>query len=88
MGAGARGLKVLKDLACWYEQRGATLRCTIPSSLPCGNRQPASAYPSSSTQREPVPFFCSANSNKERVEELLRHPQMASQHGGGRGGIL
>lgn len=80
--AGARGVKVWKDLGLGVTVRGKPL---LPDDPMLGDAWEAAAeagVPVLIHVADPVAFFLPANRNNERIEELRRHPRGARHEGG------
>lgn len=80
--AGARGLKVWKDLGLAVEARGRRVLPDDPMLAPVWAAAGAAGVPVLVHVADPVAFFLPADRRNERLEEMLRVPR-TSRHGGG-----
>lgn len=80
--AGARGLKVWKDLGLTVEARGRRVLPDDPLLSPVWDAAGAAGVPVLVHVADPVAFFLPADRRNERLEEMLRVPR-TSRHGGG-----
>lgn len=85
--AGARGLKVWKDVGMQVRIGGHLLTLDDPRLAPLWESAGSLGVPVLVHVADPVAFFCSTDHHNERLEELSRYRQMASQRGGGREGF-
>ena len=82
--AGARGLKVWKDLGLSVHVRGRRILPDDPMLAPVWSAAAASGVPVLIHVADPVAFFLPADSHNERLEQMLRYPRGA-RHAGGLG---
>ena len=80
--AGARGLKVWKDLGMTVEVRGRRILPDDPMLDPVWEEAGALGIPVLIHVADPLAFFQPVDCNNERLEELLRYPSSSRQRGG------
>ncbi len=80
--AGARGLKVWKDLGMHVEVRGRRIMADDPMLDDLWEEAGALGIPVLIHVGDPLAFFLPVDRHNERLEELLRHPKNSRQHGG------
>jgi predicted TIM-barrel fold metal-dependent hydrolase len=80
--AGARGLKVWKDLGTTIMARGRLILPDDPLLGPVWEAAGALGIPVLVHVADPVAFFQPVDRHNERLEELLRHPRNSRQRGG------
>ncbi len=80
--AGARGLKVWKDLGLWVRAQGRRVRLDDPRLGPVWAAAGEAGIPVLVHVADPVAFFDPADRHNERLEEMLRYPR-SSRHSGG-----
>lgn len=80
--AGARGLKVWKDLGTIVKVRGRKILPDDPMLAPLWEEAGALGIPVLIHVADPVAFFQPVDRHNERLEELLRHPRNSRQRGG------
>jgi predicted TIM-barrel fold metal-dependent hydrolase len=83
LAAGARGLKVWKDLGLGVEVGGRRILPDDPMLYDVWEAVADAGVPVLIHVADPVAFFLPADRSNERLEEMLRHPRGA-QHDGGR----
>jgi len=80
--AGARGLKVWKDLGMQVQVRGRPILPDDPMLSPVWEAAGALEIPVLIHVADPSAFFQPVDCENERLEELLRHPRSSRQRGG------
>lgn len=85
--AGARGLKIWKDLGMTVRAKGRLVKPDDPALGPLWETAGDLGVPVLVHVADPAAFFRPADGSNERLEELLRYHQMAAHHGGGPGGF-
>ncbi|HET9060135.1 MAG TPA: amidohydrolase family protein [Acidimicrobiales bacterium] len=80
--AGARGLKVWKDLGTNVHAGGRLVMADDPALAPLWRAAGELGLPVLSHVVDPVAFFRPVDYHNERLEELLRYPQNSRQAGG------
>jgi predicted TIM-barrel fold metal-dependent hydrolase len=80
--AGARGLKVWKDLGMKVEVRGRRILPDDPVLDAVWEEAAVLRIPVLIHVGDPVAFFQPVDHHNERLEELLRHPKNSRSHGG------
>jgi predicted TIM-barrel fold metal-dependent hydrolase len=80
--AGARGLKVWKDLSTGVNVRGRRVRPDDPVLAAVWEEAGALGIPVLIHVADPLAFFRPVDRHNERLEELLRHPRDSRQHDG------
>jgi predicted TIM-barrel fold metal-dependent hydrolase len=80
--AGARGLKVWKDLGLSVEVRGRRILPDDPMLEPVWEEAGALGIPVLIHVGDPVAFFQPVDCHNERLEELLRHPGNSRERDG------
>jgi len=82
VGAGARGLKVWKDLGFEVSARGHRVLLDDPGLGPLWDTAGDLGVPVLVHAADPVAFFAPVDVHNERLEELLRHPRNSRATGG------
>ncbi|HXW79922.1 MAG TPA: amidohydrolase family protein, partial [Acidimicrobiales bacterium] len=80
--AGARGLKIWKDLGLWVRARGHQVLPDDPLVAPLWEAAGALGVPVLAHVADPAAFFLPVDRRNERLEELLRFPSGSRQRGG------
>jgi predicted TIM-barrel fold metal-dependent hydrolase len=80
--AGARGLKIWKDLGMTVKVRGRLVLPDDPLLAPVWEEAGTLGIPVLVHVADPVAFFLPVDRHNERLEELLRHPAGSRQLGG------
>jgi predicted TIM-barrel fold metal-dependent hydrolase len=80
--AGARGLKVWKDLGMTVEVGGRRILPDDPVLDAVWEEAAVLGIPVLIHVADPLAFFLPVDHRNERLEELLRHPKSSRQHGG------
>jgi predicted TIM-barrel fold metal-dependent hydrolase len=80
--AGARGLKIWKDLGMTVEVRGRRILPDDPMLSPVWEEAGALGIPVLIHVGDPLAFFQPVGRHNERLEELLRYPSSSRQRGG------
>jgi predicted TIM-barrel fold metal-dependent hydrolase len=80
--AGARGLKIWKDLGMWVEARGRRILPDDPLLGPVWGTAGELGVPVLIHSADPLAFFQPVDRHNERLEELLRFPRNSRQKGG------
>jgi predicted TIM-barrel fold metal-dependent hydrolase len=83
LAAGARGLKVWKDLGLKVRSHGKLVLPDDPRLQPLWDLAATHRVPVLIHVADPLAFFLPRDHSNERLEELTRRPQMAARNGGG-----